>query len=169
MSATMNALASPLESAAGRPGSAGDHREFVSMTVGGQLFGIPVLEVRAVLIPQRITRVPLAPAEVTGSLNLRGRIVTAIELRTRLGLPARPPAERPMCVVVDHRGELYSLLVDSVGEVVRVAAGDAEPSPPTLDPLWRDVSAGIHRLADRLLVVIDIARVLEFPSRVKAA
>src|ERR1700739_730549 len=94
---------------------AGEPHEFVSITVAGQHFGIPVLQVQDVLGPQRITRIPLAPPEVAGSLNLRGRIVTAIDLRTRLRLPPLPEAKKGMSVVVDHEGELYSILVDAVG------------------------------------------------------
>lgn len=147
----------------------GEHGEFVSITVAGQLFGIPVLQVQDVLGPQRITRIPLAPAEVAGSLNLRGRIVTAIDLRTRLRLPALPTGQTGMSIVVDHGGELYSVVVDSVGEVLNLSADLAERNPATLDPVWRDVSAGIYRLDKTLLVVLDVARVLDFSARAEAA
>src|SRR5262249_19688306 len=95
-----------------------DHRDYVTMSIGAQMFGIPVLTVQDVLGPQQITRVPLAPPEVAGSLNLRGRIVTAIDVRLRLGMPKNADGKPPMSVVVEHEGELYSLLVDSVGEVL---------------------------------------------------
>ena len=146
-----------------------DHRDFVSVTIADQLFGIPVLQVQDVLGTQRITRIPLAPAEVAGSLNLRGRIVTAIDIRVRLRLPPRPDGKQAMSVVVDHGGELYSLLVDSVGEVLSLSAGDAERNPATLDPIWREVSAGIYRLDGNLLVVLDVAKVLDFSMRAAAA
>lgn len=139
-----------------------DQHEFVSVTVAGQLFGIPVLQVQDVLGPQRITPVPLAPKEVAGSLNLRGRIVTAIDLRTRLRLPRLPEGEIGMSVVVDHGGELYSIIVDTVGEVLSLDAAAAERNPPTLDPAWREVSGGIYRLEHTLLVVLNVARVLDF-------
>jgi purine-binding chemotaxis protein CheW len=142
--------------------------EFVSVTVADQLFGIPVLQVQDVLGPQRITRIPLAPAEVAGSLNLRGRIVTAIDLRTRLGLPPLPEGRKGMSVVVDHEGELYSILVDSVGEVLRLGAASAERSPPTLDATWRDVSGGVYRLEKTLLIVLNVARVLDFSAQADA-
>src|SRR5271168_2781875 len=99
----------------------GEACDFVSVTILDQMFGIPVLQVQDVLGPQRITRIPLAPAEVAGSLNLRGRIVTAIDLRTRLGLPKRAAGEKSMSVVVDQDGEAYSLLVDNVGEVLSLS------------------------------------------------
>lgn len=130
------------------------------MTVAGQLFGIPVLQVQDVLGPQRLTRIPLAPPEVAGSLNLRGHIVTAIDVRTRLGLPPRAADMRGMSVVVDLNGELYSLVIDQVGEVLSLAKDTFEANPPTLDPRWREVSRGIYRLKGQLLVVIDVARLL---------
>ncbi|WP_114375649.1 chemotaxis protein CheW [Elioraea thermophila] len=132
---------------------------FVTLTVGGQLCGIPVLVVRDVLGPQLITRIPLAPREVAGSLNLRGRIVTAIDLRTRLGLERADP-RRAMSVVVEHQGELYSLLVDQVGEVLHLDPELREENPPTLDATWRGLSKGVFRLSGQLVVVLDVAAIL---------
>jgi purine-binding chemotaxis protein CheW len=152
-----------------KAGVGDDNHEFVSITVAGQLFGIPVLQVQDVLGPQRITRIPLAPAEVAGSLNLRGRIVTAIDLRTRLRLPPLAEGKSGMSVVVDHGGELYSVMVDAVGEVLSLNAGAAERNPATLDPIWRDVSGGIYRLDKTLLIILDVARVLDFSTRAEAA
>jgi purine-binding chemotaxis protein CheW len=150
-----------------------DASDFVSVVIGDQLFGIPVLQVRDVLASQRITRVPLAPPEVAGSLNLRGRIVTAIDIRARLALPERSAeqsAGKPrMSVVVDYGGELYSLMVDSVGEVLRLAESNFERNPATLDVRWREVSAGIYRLDGSLLVVLDVTRLLDISSRSEAA
>jgi purine-binding chemotaxis protein CheW len=157
------------EVAGGKAIGASDHRDFVSVTIADQVFGIPVLQVQDVLGAQRITRIPLAPAEVAGSLNLRGRIVTAIDIRMRLKLPPRAEGRQPMSVVVEHGGELYSLLVDSVGEVLSLKAGDAERNPATLDPVWREVSAGIYRLDRNLLVVLDVAKVLDFSAHAAAA
>jgi purine-binding chemotaxis protein CheW len=162
-------MSSDMSETRGRTAGANDHSEFVSITVAGQLFGIPVLQVQDVLGPQRITRIPLAPAEVAGSLNLRGRIVTAIDLRTRLRLPPLPEGQTGMSVVVDHGGELYSVMVDAVGEVLSLGAETAERNPATLDPIWREVSGGIHRLDKTLLIVLDVARVLDFSARAEAA
>jgi purine-binding chemotaxis protein CheW len=139
--------------------------DFVTMTVADQLFGIPVLTVQDVLGPQRITRIPLAPPEVAGALNLRGRIVTAIDVRRRLGLVKRDADKPGMNVVVDHKGELYALMVDNVGEVLSLSAESYERNPATLDPRWRDVSAGIYRLKGKLLVVLEVARLLDFKPK----
>jgi purine-binding chemotaxis protein CheW len=133
---------------------------FLTLTVAGQGCAVPVLLVRDVLGPQAITRIPLAPPEIAGSLNLRGRIVTAVDLRLRLGLPPREAATAPMSVVVEQSGELYSLQVDEVGEVVPLPAAGFEPNPPTLDPFWRDVSRGVHRQEDRLVIALEVDRVL---------
>lgn len=140
---------------------------FVTMTIANQLFGIPVLKVQDVLGPQRIAHVPLAPPEVLGSLNLRGRIVTAVDARTRLGLSKHDG--HGMSVVVEHQGELYSLVVDKVGEVMSLPESDFERNPTTLDPRWAEISDGIYRLASSLLVVLDVARFLRIEQAHNAA
>lgn len=134
---------------------------FVTLTVAGQLCGLPVESVRDVLGPQNITRIPLAMPEIAGSLNLRGRIVTAISLRRRLGLPPAEAAASCMSVVTEQGSELYALLVDQVAEVLTLPASGLERVPPTLSPAWRRCSAGVHRLADRLVVILDLGRVLD--------
>ena len=136
--------------------------QFVSITIGKQSFGIPVLLVHDVLGPQRITRIPLAPKEVAGSLNLRGRIVTAIQVRRRLGLDPLPAGAETMSVVVEHQGELYSLIVDGVGEVLTLYDNDFESHPPTMGQRLREVSSGIYRLKETLLVVLDVPSLLDF-------
>lgn len=144
-----------------------DTEDFVTFIIADQLFGIPVLKVQDVLSAHNITRIPLAPPEIAGSLNLRGRIVTAMDVRLRLGLP--PRAEAPsMSIVAEHEGELYSLMVDSVGEVLALKGSDWERNPPTLDPKFRDYSMGIYRLDDKLLVVLDVNKLLDY-DRVQAA
>lgn len=140
------------------------NQDYVTMTIADQLFGIPVLQVQDVLGNQKITRIPLAPPEVAGSLNLRGRIVTAIDVRLRLNLTARTKDKPGMSIVVDLRGELYSLMVDSVGEVLSLSNEDFERNPATLDPRWREVSTGIYRLNGQLMVVLDVPRLLNFTN-----
>ncbi len=144
-----------------RPEAATDgERVFVMLTVAGQACGVPVAAVRDILGEQAITRIPLAPPEIAGSLNLRGRIVTAVDLRRRLNLPAAPAGHKPMSVVAEHGGELYALLVDQVSEVMSLAADDFERNPPTLEPAWAAFSTGIYRLQDKLLVVLDVSKLL---------
>lgn len=144
--------------------SVAKNEDFVTATIADQLFGIPVLQVQDVLGPQKITRIPLAPPEVAGSLNLRGRIVTAIDVRLRLGLPKAAKESKGMSIVVDHKGELYSLMVDGVGEVLSLSHDDFERHPATMDQRWREVSTGIYRLKNTLLVVLDVSRLLNFAN-----
>jgi purine-binding chemotaxis protein CheW len=138
-----------------------DTREFATMSIADQLFGIPVLQVQDVLSPQRIARIPMAPACVAGVLNLRGRIVTAIDVRRRLGLPRSEAVGKEMSIVVEHNGELYSLLVDQVGEVMVCPTDHIGPNPPTLDPVWQELSKGIVQLDDRLLVILNVQRLFD--------
>ena len=135
-------------------------RLMLTLTVAGQLCAVPVLTVRDVLGVQTITRIPLSPPEVAGSLNLRGRIVTAVDLRSRLGLPTREAGKPAMSVVVDVGGELYSLLADQVGEVLSLTADERAPNPPTLDASWKEFSLGVHRRDGQLLVLLDVDRLL---------
>src|SRR5438045_9221407 len=90
--------------------------EFVTVTIGDHLFGLPISRVQDVFVPDRLTRVPLAPSEVGGILNLRGRVVTAIDMRSRLDLGTRTPGKPLMAIGIEFKGESYSLLVDAVGE-----------------------------------------------------
>lgn len=134
---------------------------FVTLSIAGQLCGLPVERVRDVLGPQSITRIPLALPEIAGSLNLRGRIVTAIDLRQRLGLPPAGIGSPCMSIVTEQGAELYALLVDQVTEVLTLPAAGIERLPPTLPASWRRFSSGVHRLADRLMVVLDLRQVLD--------
>lgn len=144
-----------------RPDAVADEEQvFVTLTVADQLCGVPVLAVRDILGEQTITRIPLAPPEIAGSLNLRGRIVTAIDLRCRLRLPPPPAGQKRMSVVAEQGGELYALLVDGVSEVMSLKASSFERNPPTLPKGWAEFSSGIYRLDGRLLVVLDVGRVL---------
>ena len=137
---------------------------YVTFSVAGELLGLDVLLVQEVLVPQEIARVPLAPPEVAGFLNLRGQIVTAVDLRARLGLPPRPAGEGFMNVVVRDAGELFSLLADSVGDVVEVETVRLEPTPATLDERWKGCCDGVVRLPRGLLAVLDVERLLRLES-----
>lgn len=186
--------------------------EFVTFNIAGQLFGIPVLIVQDILVPESIASIPLAPPEVRGSINLRGRIVTVIDVRVRLGLERREihvdssidtpvedkkPAlevieggdaeaddasnddsaheaieavkrkkrQHMMGVTVEHENELYTLLVDSVGDVIPLQSNSYEGNPSTLDPVWRDFASGVYRLDSALMVVLDVERLLDFKAQ----
>jgi purine-binding chemotaxis protein CheW len=136
--------------------------QYVSFLVDGQLLGIPVNSVQEVLNPQKIAFVPLASAEVSGLLNLRGQIVTAVNLRRRLGLPDIDGDRQSMNVVVRHGGESYSLLVDEVGDVINVSGDVLQPPPATLDEQWKKFTSGVFRLENRLFVILNSATLLNF-------
>lgn len=135
--------------------------DYLTIMIADQLFGIPILQVQDVLGVQAVTKIPLSPPEVAGSLNLRGRIVTAIDVRKRLGINEMSNSNRQMSVVVEHEDELYSLIIDSVGDVITLSKKDYERNPATLDPLWRDISTGIYRMGKDLMIVIDVSKLLE--------
>jgi purine-binding chemotaxis protein CheW len=143
--------------------------EYVTATVGGQLFGLPISRVQDVFMPDRLTRVPLAPVEIAGLLNLRGRVVTAIDLRRRLGLGAAEDGSQRMAIGVECKGESYGLLIDAIGEVLKLPSNGREDNPVNLDPGLARISAGVHRLEGRLLVVLDVDRVLDIAPRAAAA
>lgn len=141
------------------PGRIEDNAEYLTVMIGAQMFCLPVLQIQDVLGRQKITRIPLSPPEVAGSLNLRGRVVTAIDVRNLLGL--EPGEEnKDMNVVVEHEGELYSLIVDSVGVVLEIPADGLEKNPATLDAAMKNISAGVHRMDERLVLIMDISRLL---------
>jgi len=191
--------------------------EFVTFNIAGQLFGIPVLIVQDILVPENIASIPLAPPEVRGSINLRGRIVTVVDVRVRLGLERREihseevlveeeapalelieggdaernvPGDGPdeqadeaarahdavesvkrkkrqhmMGVTVEQQNELYTLLVDSVGDVISLSKNGYEGNPSTLDPVWREFASGVYRLDSQLMVVLDVERLLDFKAK----
>jgi purine-binding chemotaxis protein CheW len=143
--------------------------EYVTLTTGGQLFGLPIERVQDVFMPSRITRVPLAGPDIAGVLNLRGRIVTAIDMRSRLDLHARDDGQVPMAIGIELKGESFGLLVDSVGEVLKFADSEREPNPINLDRKLAGVAAGVFRLDGQLLVVLDIERVLDIEVEAAAA
>ena len=137
-----------------------DTKDYLTIMIAEQRFGIPVLQVQDVLRQQRMTRIPLASPEIAGSLNLRGRIVTAIDVRKRLNIPDRGDKESSMSVVVEHEDELYSLIIDRVGEVISLDDKNFDQNPGTLEPSWRDISMGIYQLKDNLMVVMDVKKLL---------
>lgn len=123
--------------------------------LGDQLCGIDVTSIQEVLRSQAVTEVPLAPDEVTGLINLRGRIVTAIDLRRRLGLEPLEGSVRPMNVVLRQDEGEVSLLVDQIGDVVDVAVDGLESIPDTVDDRFREYLKGVYKLEDDLLLVLD--------------
>jgi purine-binding chemotaxis protein CheW len=142
--------------------SAIEDLEYITFYVQDQLLGIPVREVREVLPEQPVAQVPLAHSAIAGLLNLRGQIVTAIDVRRRLGIPPREPGLDRMNIVIGDDGELFSLLVDSVGDVRTVSPASFAPAPATLAENWKKCCGGVYRLERGLLVVINVATLVNF-------
>jgi purine-binding chemotaxis protein CheW len=135
---------------------------FVTFRVAGQWFGLPVTCVQEVLTAQRVARVPLAPRDVIGFLNLRGQIVTVIDVRTRMGFPSdtSDPDATHINVVIRDDTEFFSLRVDEIGDVVNVPASAVEPLPVTLGACWSDVCVGVVYRARDLVVILDAGRLV---------
>jgi len=141
-------------------------KDFVTFTIRGQLFGIPILLVRDILQLENIAKIPLAPPRIKGSVNIRGRIVTVVSVRVCLGLEERDEGADEdsianMGVTIEQNGNLYTLLVDSIGDVVSPSPNSYEGTPGTLDPIWRAFALGVYRLDGRLMVALDVDRILE--------
>jgi purine-binding chemotaxis protein CheW len=145
------------------PSEPADDRQeqgFVTLTLAGQLCGVPVLAVREVITNSKIVRVPLAPPEIAGNINLRGRIVTAVDTRCRLGLEPAPDTADRVALVAEAGGALYALLIDQVQEVLSLRTDLIEETPSNLSASWRQFSNGVFRLPERLMVVLDVERLL---------
>lgn len=139
--------------------------QLITVTIHKQLFGIPVQHVRDIFKLTRITRIPMTSPEIAGVVNLRGRIVTALNLREKLGFPQPDETIRPMMIAVDYYGEMYSLMVDSVGEVLTLSEETFEKNPSTLDQRLQDLTKGIFKLDNQLLSVLDIKKIINLPNK----
>jgi len=132
-------------------------KQVCTFTLNDMLFGIEVLFVQEILRPQPMTRVPLAPSVVRGLINLRGQIITAVDLRERLGLPRAPKYLPGMNLVVRLPDETVSFIVDDVGEVLDLPDNQFEDVPVTLQQSIRAVTSGVYKLKDRVLLHLDAA------------
>lgn len=136
--------------------------DYVIFITAGQLFGLPIEYVQDVFALANITRVPLAGPEIAGVLNLRGRIVTVIDLANRLQLDAPRDTTTPMIIGIERGAESFGILVDRVGEVLSLADADREPTPINLDRTLDATASGVFRLDEKILVALDADRMLNF-------
>ena len=135
-------------------------RQFSTFIVDRLLFGVGVEKVQEVIRYQEMTRVPLAPTVVKGLINLRGQIVTAVDLRSRLGLQERAATDLPMNVVIRHEDGAVSLLVDEIGDVLEVEEDAFELPPGTLAGEARELIRGVYKLSSALLIALDTDKIL---------
>lgn len=145
-----------MSACAAEPAAGAQPGQFATFYVGPFYFGVDVLSVQEVLRLQEMTPVPLAPRGVEGLINLRGQIVTAIDMRTQLGIAPRPAGAAPMNVILTINDEVVSLLVDDIGDVVEAPAPAFEPVPATLDRALARLVRGVYKFEGRLLLVLDI-------------
>ncbi len=169
----------PVRSGMARPGDSGalpadqdghdvTEIQLVTMTVADQLFGLPIDRVRDVFIVQSLTPVPLAPPAVAGLFNLRGKVVTTLSLRSLFGHPPVETIDEMTAVGIEWRGESFGLLIDEIGEVLRLPIAEREGNPAHIDQNWARFSAGVHRLKGRLLVELDLDALLDRPFQMAA-
>lgn len=133
--------------------------QLCTFSIDNMLFGVDVRHVQEVIRYQEMTTVPLAPPTVRGLINLRGQIVTAIDMRARLGLPPSTSAAQPMNVVAKTTDGVVSLLVDDIGDVLELDSTSCERAPETLDPTFRSLVRGVFKLDGRLLLLLDAERI----------
>ena len=140
--------------------------QFLCFVLGGETYGIPILKVREIQVSAKITRIPQAPEAIPGVINLRGQIVTAIDVRARFGLPPRTGDDLPMNVVVRTDEGVVSLLVDEIGDVLEVDEAAFERVPETLLGTIREHVRGVYKLDVGLLLLLDAERVTNLlPTR----
>lgn len=146
--------------------SAGENRQLCTFLIDDMLFGVDVMKVQEVIRYQEMTKVPLATATVRGLINLRGQIVTAIDMRARLGLPPRSDGALPMNVVAQTGEGVVSLLVDEIGDVLEVEERTFERAPETMNATFRDLVPGVFKLQGQLLLLLDAQRVASLGAAV---
>lgn len=134
--------------------------QIVTFYLANQRCGVPALSVHEVLRPQPITSVPLAPAEIAGTMNLRGHIVLTLNTRVRLSLPQASEDAKHMCIVVDSDQEQYCLMVDRVGDVLTVDPLEIEPNPASLEANWMAVAGGVYSDSGDIIVLLDIKKLV---------
>ncbi len=142
--------------------------QLVGFQVGDEEFGINILRVQEIIRAQQLTRVPNSPEFLEGVMNLRGKIIPVIALRKRFGLEEAPPDKQNRIVVVEIQGAVLGFVVDAVSEVLRIPADTIEP-PPRLGPVEREYVAGVGKLGDRLLILLDADRLMDGPEQTVAA
>jgi len=141
-----------------------DEHQYCTFYLRELYFGLDVLKVQEIIRYQPMTSVPLAHPVVRGLINLRGQIVTALDLRRRLDLPPRPDDQFPVNIVVQTDDGAVSLLVDEIGDVLTVSERDFEGPPETLRGTPRELIRGAYKLPDRLLLILDTERAVSLPG-----
>jgi|SRR5690349_14214064 purine-binding chemotaxis protein CheW len=145
------------------------HRDFhiVGFQVGRETYGVAITSLHEIVRVPEITAVPDAPDYMEGVINLRGKIVSVLDLRKRFGEPKKPLNRRNRILVVEHRGRLSGLIVDSASEVIKIPEADVEPSPTALQEGGLNCVTGLGKYKGRLIVLLDMAKLLESGGTIK--
>ena len=142
----------------GNTGRSGDQLQLVSFVLAGEEFAVDILAVQEINRMMDLTRVPQSPPEVEGVINLRGKIIPVVDLRKRFGLPAADRTEQSRIVVVEINKRVLGFLVDRVNEVLRIDRGIVEPAPRMVCSIESEFIAGVGKLEDRLLILLDLEK-----------
>jgi len=142
--------------------------QIVGFRVGRETYGVPITSLHEIVRVPEITAVPDAPDYMEGVINLRGKIVSVVDLRKRFGVPQTPLNRRNRILVVEHGGRLSGLIVDSASEVIKIPASEIEPSPQTLHDGGLNCLTGLGKYKGRLIVLLDMAKLLDSSARKEA-
>lgn len=142
-------------------GTGTEQLQLVTFGIGDEEFGVDILAVQEINRMMELTRVPQSPPEVEGVINLRGKIIPVLDLRTRFGLPQSERGEQSRIVVVEVHGKILGFIVDRVHEVLRIDSSIVEPAPAMVCSIDSDFIAGVGRLEDRLLILLDLQRLFD--------
>lgn len=144
-----------------------DLNQYLTVNLGNELFGIPVSRIKDIFMEDRITYVPLSSPDIVGAINLRGRIVAAIDMRKRFNLPPSEPTVTKMNIAVEYGDEICSLVVDSVGDVISIQDDQIDALPPTLDNKWKSIAVGVYKLQNNLLIILNMDYIIQNPEKNK--
>lgn len=133
-----------------------DVTRILIVSIGDHYFGTPIHEIHDVIQRQKTTPVPLTQNSIIGLLNLRGHIVTEVDMATALNIPSSENARKKYSIVIGQKGELYSLAIDDIGDVIDAQMSTIEPIPETVDRSWISLSKGVIRLPDHLIIILDL-------------
>ncbi|ABB38837.1 CheW protein [Oleidesulfovibrio alaskensis G20] len=134
--------------------------QLVTFSIGEEEFGVEILKVQEIIRTMEITKVPRAPEFVEGVINLRGKVIPIIDLRRRFGLDSKKHDKHTRIIVIEINNMIVGFIVDSVSEVLRIPAGTVEPPPPVVAGMESDYISGVGKLQDRLLILLDLDRLL---------
>ncbi|NDY55632.1 purine-binding chemotaxis protein CheW [Desulfovibrio sulfodismutans] len=139
--------------------------QLVTFSIGEEEFGVDILKVQEIIRMMEITKVPRAPDFVEGVINLRGKVIPIIDLRKRFGLSTRDHDKHTRIIVIEINNMIVGFVVDSVSEVLRIPSNTVEPPPPVVSGLESEYISGVGKLEDRLLILLDLDRLLSGEER----